>query len=73
MKPLLMRQLWSVVESIQSSTLLSLDDDSLVSYLADRLVAGCPSIDRGDRAELNGYLQTKVSLIRDLANGRSVA
>lgn len=73
MKPLLMRQLWSVVESIQSTTLLSLDDDSLVNYLADQLVAGCPSIDRGDQAELNGYLQMKVSLIRDLANGRSVA
>ncbi|MBD2636093.1 hypothetical protein H6G52_12040 [Limnothrix sp. FACHB-881] len=73
MKPLLMRQLWSVVESIQTSTLLALDDDSLVNFLADRLMTGCPGIDRSDRAELDGYLQAKVSLIRDLANGRSVA
>ncbi|MBD2162679.1 MAG: hypothetical protein VKL01_00450 [Limnothrix sp.] len=73
MKPLLMRQLWSVVESIQTSTLLALDDDGLVNFLADRLMTGCPGIDRSDRAELDGYLQAKVSLIRDLANGRSVA
>jgi len=72
MKPLLMRQLWSVVESIQTSTLLTLDDDSLVDFLADRLASGCPSIDRYDRAEIDGYIQAKVSLIRDLAIGRSV-
>jgi hypothetical protein len=67
MTPLLLRQFWSLIESTQSAILLNLDDQSLVQWLV-RQVATERSLNRGEADILSRYIQSKLSLIRDLAD-----
>lgn len=69
MNPNLLRQLWSLVEASQSSTLLALDDNRLVKWLLEQMT-GTQGINPSDADHLSHYIKSKVSLIRDLAQSR---
>lgn len=69
MTPLVLRKLWSIVDSMQTTTLLCLDDDSLVHCLAQELRREA-SLPEPELDALDGYLYAKLSLIRDLASDR---
>nr|WP_290222910.1 hypothetical protein [Trichocoleus desertorum] len=71
MTPLMLRQLWAVVESAQAQILLNLDDSSLAQWLLRQLKAQ-RSLDSDETNLLNAYIQTKMPLIRDLAEERIV-
>lgn len=69
MNPTMLRQLWSLIEKTQTNLLLKLDDDSLVQSLLKQF-----NQDRVLNHEeihlVSDYLNNRVSLIRDLAQGR---
>ncbi len=69
MNPYLMRQLWSLIEASHTSLLLSLDDTSLVRWLIDR-IAGEQSLNPVEADTLSHYIQSRISLIRDVADSR---
>lgn len=66
MNPNLLHQLWSLVESSQSHWLLSLDDKSLVHWLIDQ-IAGERALNPTETDLLTCYIQTRLPLIRDIA------
>lgn len=70
MTPLMLRQLWSLVENTQTQILLSLDDASLVQWLLRHLKVE-RSLDRQEADVVCDYIHSRLSLIRDLASGRS--
>jgi len=69
MTPTMLRQLWSVVENSQATTLVSLDDATLVQWLIKelktRIGLNCREADL-----MNEYILSRLSLIRDLAEER---
>ncbi len=67
--PNMMRQLWALVESTQVNTLLQFEDSDLVQFLLKRFKAQ-QSIDAQDARNLDTYIQSKLPLIRDLAEDR---
>jgi hypothetical protein len=69
--PTMMRQLWTLVESTQASTLLYVDDSALVQWLLKQLMAQ-QSIDPQAASTLSTYIQAKLPLIRDTAEGRKI-
>ncbi|HEY9878532.1 MAG TPA: hypothetical protein V6D29_08750 [Leptolyngbyaceae cyanobacterium] len=69
MNPTLLRQLWALIENSQSSLLLALDDHSLVQWLLEQL-SKQRSLNRKETECLSGYIQSRLSLIRDLAESR---
>jgi len=69
MTPSMLRQLWSVVEMTQSNILLKLDDASLVQWLLKQLT-NQRSLDRDEANILSDYIQSRLTLIRDLAQER---
>lgn len=69
MTPTIMRQLWSVVETTQTKTLLQLDDASLVQWLVKQ-TKNQALLDCQETDYLCGYIQSRLSLIRDLAHER---
>ena len=69
MNPTLLRHLWSLVERSQSSHLLNLDDNSLVSWLLEQF-AGQQIINQTETDQLHHYIRAKIPLIRDLAQER---
>jgi len=69
MTPLLLRQLWSLVEATQAHLLLTLDDNSLVQLLL-RQIGNQRSLDHQETDLLSSYIQSRLSLIRDLAQER---
>lgn len=71
MTPLMLRQLWAVVESAQTQILLNLDDSSLVQWLLRQLKAQ-RSLNPDETHMLNTYIRSKLPLIRDLAEERLV-
>jgi glucokinase len=69
MTPTLLRQLWSLIETTQASTLVSLDDATLVQWLLKQLkMDSC--LNRNEMDVINDYIQSRLSLIRDLAAER---
>ena len=72
MSPLLLRHLWSLIEATQTSTLLNLDDANLVQWLL-RQVESQRSLNHQETDLLSHYIQSKLSLIRDLAQERRTA
>ena len=68
--PNMMRQLWALVESTQVTTLLQFEDTDLVQFLLKRFRAQ-QSIDAQDASNLDTYIQSKLPLIRDLAEDRN--
>ncbi len=69
MTPLMLRQLWILVEAAQTSTLLSLDDNNLVQWLLRQFRAE-RSLDHHETDILTTYIHSKLSLIRDMAQER---
>jgi hypothetical protein len=71
MTPNTLRQLWALIESTQVSTLLQVDDSALVQLLLNQLQAK-QSIDAQTASNLDSYITSKLPLIRDTAEGRSI-
>lgn len=71
MNPLMLRQLWTVVEKTQANILLNLDDTSLVQWLLRQFKAE-RSLNHDEADVLNAYISSKLPLIRDLAEERLV-
>jgi succinate dehydrogenase flavin-adding protein (antitoxin of CptAB toxin-antitoxin module) len=69
MTPKIMRQLWSVVETAQAKTLLQLDDASLVQWLVKQTNTQA-LLEPKETDYLCDYIQSRLSLIRDLAYER---
>ncbi len=69
MSPFLLRQIWSLVETTQTQVLLNLDDETLVQWLLRQLKSQ-RSLDSQETDLLNTYLQSRLPLIRDLAQSR---
>ena len=62
----ILRQLWSLIETAQPSTLLNLDDDSLVENLITQLTEEyslCPQ----EAQTVDVYIRSRTPLIRELA------
>ncbi|HEY9618081.1 MAG TPA: hypothetical protein V6C64_14645 [Microcoleaceae cyanobacterium] len=70
MSPLMLRQLWALVETTQAQTILTLDDDSLVQWLL-RQLRHQRAIDRDEMSTLMTYIHSRLPLIRDLASSRT--
>lgn len=69
MTPLMLRQLWALVESIQSVVLTNLDDTSLAQLLVREFKAE-RSLNQSESDVLNTYIHSRLHLIRDLAQQR---
>ncbi|MEO0768117.1 MAG: hypothetical protein AAFY72_01580 [Cyanobacteria bacterium J06649_4] len=62
----LLRKLWSVVESTPSQRFSTLDDSSILHWLVEVLQAD-PAFDSQNLPVVSNYIQTRMPLIRDLA------
>ncbi len=71
MTPLMLRQVWAIVETTQASLLLKLDDASLVEWLLGKLTLDY-ALNHTEADALGNYIQSRLSLIRDLARQRLV-
>jgi hypothetical protein len=71
MTPIMIRQLWSLVETTQAPLILKLDDASLVQWLL-RQFRTQQVIGSEESTILSSYIHAKLPLIRDLAEGRLV-
>ncbi|MGJ3246239.1 MAG: hypothetical protein ACFE0I_09220 [Elainellaceae cyanobacterium] len=69
MTPPMLRQLWSVIEQTQTSTLIGMDDASLSSWLLSEIRAERP-LDSCEADVFSAYIRSKIALIRDLAQAR---
>lgn len=69
MTPVILRQLWSLIETTQSQMLLKLDDASLIQWLLKRLKQE-RELNHDETDVISTYLKSKLSLIRDLAHER---
>ncbi len=69
MTPAMLRQLWSLVETTQATVLVTLDDASLSQWLLKQLKMNS-SINGNEADLLNQYIQSRLSLIRDIAQER---
>jgi len=69
MTPKIMRQLWSVVETAHTKTLLQLDDASLVQWLIKQTNTQ-EFLEQKETDYLSDYIQSRLTLIRDLAYER---
>jgi len=69
MTPKILRQLWSVVETSHAMTLLQLDDASLVQWLVKQTTTQV-LLDPNETDFLCAYIQSRLSLIRDIAYER---
>lgn len=71
MNPMHMRHFWSLVEASQATQLLQLDDHNLFAWLMDQLQLEQP-LDRSEMISIGSYVQTKLPLVRDMAQARLV-
>lgn len=71
MSPSMLRQLWFIVETSQSQTLLNLDDTGLVQWLLKQLKMQ-RSLDHDETSAFSHYIASRLPLIRDLANSRTM-
>lgn len=69
MSPLMLRQVWSLVETTQTNVLLNLDDQSLVQWLVRQLKTQQP-LDAYETSIFSDYIESRLPLIRDLARSR---
>lgn len=69
MTPKILRQLWSVVETAHTMTLLQLDDASLVQWLVKQTTTQV-LLDPNETDFLCDYIQSRLTLIRDIAYER---
>ncbi|NJR51240.1 MAG: hypothetical protein HC780_18360 [Leptolyngbyaceae cyanobacterium CSU_1_3] len=69
--PLMLRHLWDLIESTQTSILLQFEDSALVQLLFARFVDQQPIDDQAAKT-LNSYIKARLPLIRDTAEGRAI-
>ncbi len=69
MTPVMLRQLWSLIETTQATLLVNLDDDTLVQWLLKQLMTNS-ALNGKETDMLNEYIESRLSLIRDLAEQR---
>ncbi|MBC7969880.1 MAG: hypothetical protein H7Z11_07120 [Verrucomicrobia bacterium] len=69
MSPSMLRQLWFIVETSQSQTLLNLDDNGLAQWLLKQLKTQ-RSLDHDEAKVYSHYIHSRLPLIRDLASSR---
>ncbi len=62
----LLRKLWSIVESTPNQRISTLDDSGVLSWLTDLLRAD-PTFDTNYLPVASDYIQSRMPLIRDLA------
>lgn len=72
MTPIMLRQLWSLIETTQANLLLALDDATLAQWLTKQFKQD-RALNRDELDSLNDYISMKAPLIRDLAQQRVVA
>jgi anionic cell wall polymer biosynthesis LytR-Cps2A-Psr (LCP) family protein len=65
-EPSTLRHLWSLIEEMQASILLNLNDTDLIDYLLDQLKIK-NSIEIEEVEVVKNYLKSKTLLIRDIA------
>lgn len=66
MSPLLLRQLWQMIEKLPQQTLARLDDSGLVGWVVVQLEQ-CRPLRAEERQAVEGYLHDHTMLIRDMA------
>jgi hypothetical protein len=71
MTPVMLRQLWSLIETTQATLLVTLDDATLVQWLLKQLEMNS-ALNGKETDLLDEYIQSRLSLIRDLAQQRLV-
>jgi hypothetical protein len=69
MTPILIRRFWSLVETTQTSTLLSLSDADLIQWLVRQLESQ-QRLNLAESGFLQEYVSSRLSLIRDIAKDR---
>ncbi|MEG4799051.1 hypothetical protein QUB63_02365 [Microcoleus sp. ARI1-B5] len=69
MTPVMLRQLWSLIETTQATVLVTLDDATLVQWLLKQLKMNS-ALNGKETDLLNEYIESRLSLIRDLAEQR---
>ncbi len=62
----LLRQFWSIIEASTPQRLVALDDSSVSKWIVDILKAD-PTFDPRNLPTVSQYIQTRIPLIRDLA------
>ncbi|WP_414549213.1 hypothetical protein [Anabaena sp. CCY 0017] len=65
----MMQQIWAIIESTQVSTLLQFDDASLIQLLLQKFKSQ-QVLDIHTDSSINTYIESKLPLIRDTAEGR---
>ena len=65
----MMQQIWAVIESTKVSTLLQFDDAALIQLLLQKFKSQ-QVLDIQTDSSLNSYIESKLPLIRDTAEGR---
>ena len=69
MTPRMIRQIWELIEETQSSTLLTLDDNSLVTWIVSEVDAESP-LNRQEEDTYSHYVRSRLPLIRDVVEAR---
>lgn len=69
MTPSMLRQLWSLIETTQATLIVNLDDASLSQWLLKQFNLTSP-INGSEADLLRQYIQSRLSLIRDIAQER---
>ncbi|NET11155.1 MAG: hypothetical protein F6K09_30610 [Merismopedia sp. SIO2A8] len=69
MTPRMIRQVWTLIDETQPSTLLMLDDNGLVTWLIDE-IGTAQSLNRHEARTYSDYIRTRLPLIRDVAAAR---
>lgn len=69
MTPILLRQIWSLLENTQANILLRKDDASLTSWVLQQLTSQ-QTLEQHETEIVSNYIRSKTSLIRDLAAQR---
>lgn len=67
MTPQIMRQLWLVIETAHTKTLLQMDDASLVQWLVTQTETQA-SLNRCETDFLSDYIKNRLPLIREIAH-----
>lgn len=66
MNPMMLRRFWALIETTRTNMPLTLDDRSLSQWLL-RQVYSEQSFNMAETDVLNDYIQTRLPLIRELA------
>ncbi len=64
-----LRQIWTIIENTQADLILNFDSIQLSRFLVQEIQQTMP-LTTEDRAFLNTYIESRIPLIRDLAQSR---